>query len=97
MSIEAKKINVVQLILSIDNEDVIDKISAELIQMIPQAKDVDDNLLLARYAGKIEEKLDLDKIMKEQNYSGIEIEKMDRLAKEANIEESIEDLLEMLD
>ena len=97
MTLEAKKINVVQIILSIDNEAIIDQISARLIQMIPSDKKMGDDVLLAKYAGTIEENLDLDKIMKEQNYSGIDIEKMDRLAKEANIEESIEELLQMLD
>ncbi len=65
--------------------------------MIPSDKKTSDDIILAKYAGKIEENLDLDKIMKEQNYSGIDIEKMDRLVKEANIEESIEELLKMLD
>lgn len=97
MSLEAKKINVVQIILSIDNEDVIDQISSKIIQMIPSKEKTSDETLLEKYVGIIEEKLDLDKIMKEQDYNGIDIEKMDRLAKEANIEESIEELLEMLD
>lgn len=97
MSLEAKKINVVQIILSIDNEDIIDQISTKLIQLIPLNKKTDDDILIAKYAGKIEDKLDLDKIMEEQDYKGIDIEKMDRLAKEADIEESIEELLEMLD
>lgn len=97
MSLEAKKINVVQIILSIDNEDVIDQISSKIIQMIPSKEKISDETLLEKYVGIIEEKLDLDKIMKEQDYNGIDIEKMDRLAKEANIEESIEELLEMLD
>ena len=35
--------------------------------------------------------------MEEQGYKGINPAKMDRLAKEANIEESIDELFEMLD
>jgi hypothetical protein len=97
MSLEAKKINVVQIILSIDNEDVIDKISNKIIQMIPSKEQKSDEILLEKYAGKIEEKLDLNQIMKEQGYHGIDKNKMDRLAKEANIEAPIEELLEMLD
>lgn len=53
--------------------------------------------LLSQYAIGIEEKLDLERLKEAQNFQVIDIDKMDRLAKEANIEESIEELLEMLD
>ena len=97
MSLEAKKLNVVQLILSIDNEEVIDEINTKVIELIPSEGKSKDDMLLAKYTGRLEEHVNLNKIMKEQNYQGIDIDKMERLAKEANIEESIDDLLEMLD
>ena len=52
---------------------------------------------LAQYVIGTEEKLDLERLKEAQNYQGIDIDKMDRLAKAANIEESIEELLDMLD
>lgn len=53
--------------------------------------------LLTQYVVEIEEKLNLERLKEAQTFQGIDIDKMDRLAKEANIEESIEELLEMLD
>lgn len=97
MSLEAKKLSVVQIILNIDNEEIIDEINAKVIQLVPSEIKSEDDELLAKYSGSMEDKVDLDKIMKEQNYNGIDIEKMNRLAKEANIEESIDELLEMID
>jgi hypothetical protein len=53
--------------------------------------------LLSQYAIGIEEKLDLERLKEAQNFQVIDIDKMDRLAKAANIEESIEELFDMLD
>ena len=66
-----------------------------MIKMDSQGKEA--KALLAQYVIGIEEKLDLERLKEEQNFEGLGIDKMDRLAKEANIEESIEELLDMLD
>ena len=97
MSLEAKKWNVVQLIASISNEAILDEISARIVQLIPEQTTSDDDALLAKYSGSIEDKLDISKILQEQNYTGIDFEKMAQLAKDANIEEPIDELLEILD
>lgn len=97
MNLEAKKWNVVQMIALIDNEEIIDEISAKIIQLIPEKKELASDPLLSKYAVKIEDTLDLEKLKEEQNFTGIDLEKMDRLANEANIEESIDELFEMLD
>lgn len=97
MNLEAKKWNVVQMIALIDNEEIIDEISAKIIQLIPEGMESTGDSLLSKYAVKIEEKLDLEKLKEEQSFKGVDPEKMDRLAKEANIEESIDELFEMLD
>jgi hypothetical protein len=97
MNLEAKKWNVVQMIASIDNEAIIDEISAKIIQLIPEEKEPTESTLLSKYAVQIEEKIDLEKLKKEQNFEGVDAQKMDRLAKEADIEESIDELFEMLD
>lgn len=95
MSLEAKKWNLVQLISSIDNEDVIDQLSVKIIQLIPNdTKELNENFeLLSKYSEGIEQRLDLSKLIDEQGFNGINVEKMNQLAKEADIEE----LLEMLD
>ena len=97
MNLEAKKWNVVQMIALIDNEEIIDEISAKIIQLIPEKKELASDPLLSKYAVKIEDTLDLEKLKEEQNFTGIDPEKMDRLANEVNIEESIDELFEMLD
>jgi len=96
MNIEEKKRNVVQLISSIKSEKVIDEISEKIIQLIP-AEEFSDVDVVAKYAGNLEEKFNLQKVIAEQGYKGIDFEKMNRLVKDANIEESIDELLAMLD
>ncbi len=97
MNLEAKKLSVVQMILNINSEIILDEINAKIIQIIPDINGNEEDVLLAKYVGRIEEGIVLEKIMKDQNYQGIDNEKMNRLAKEANIEEPIEQLLEMID
>jgi len=95
MSLELKKLNMIQLILSLEDEKTIDEISSKIVQLVPDNM-TESDLLLSRYAGVIEEKLDLEKIIKEQNFKGIDKQKMDQFAKEANIQEPIDDLLDSI-
>ncbi len=52
--------------------------------------------LRKKYEGRIEEKADLEKIKREQGFTGIDKDKMTQLAQKANIKEPLEDLLNML-
>ncbi len=88
MSLKAKKISTVQLILSIENEFLLDAINARIVQLLP-------NNPLAKYIGQIEDKLDLAKVKKEQNYTGTNPKKLEALADAVQIEEPIEELLAM--
>ena len=88
-----KKISAVKLILSVDNEDIINHINANIIQFIPKNE---QEALAAKYAGRIESTLDLEQIKKEQNFNGIDPVKMDKLIAEADINESLDQLLEMM-
>ena len=97
MSLETKKLSMLQLIMAIDSEEIIDQINSKIIQFLPNTQDENQATLLSKYAGTIEDKVDLDKIIKAQNYQGIDKKKMDMLAQKANIQESIDELLEMLD
>jgi len=96
MTLETKKRKVVQLISSIKSEKVIDQINEKLIQLIP-VEELSDADVVSKYAGNLEEEFNLQKVIEEQNFIGVDFEKMDRLKKEANIQESIEELIEMLD
>jgi len=97
MNIETKKNSIIQMILSIADEDILDQISKKLVRLMPanQGNIVKDNIL-DKYRSVIEADFDLDKIKKEQNYQGIDSKKMDRLIEEADIQEPIEDLLKMI-
>lgn len=88
-----KKISAVKLILPADNEDIINHINANIIQFIPKNE---QEALAVKYAGRIESTLDLEQIKKEQNFNGIDPVKMDKLIAEADINESLDQLLEMM-
>jgi len=101
MNIEVEKYKIMQLIMSVDDEQLIVRVSSELRQLIPAKGDVSENTSLVedpiiKYSTVIEQEFDLEKIKKEQNYQGIDAEKMYRLIKEADIQEPIEDLLKMI-
>jgi len=96
MNLETKKRNVVQLISSIKSEEVIDQINEKIIQLLPK-EELSDKDVVSKYASNLEEQFNLKKVISEQNFKGIDFEKMDRLRKDANIKESIDELLEMLD
>ena len=88
----------------------LDSRKQQLIQRIAQIKEEKHFLMLERYMTDIEqENTDLEAIFKpvkktitveelieEQNYTGIDKAKMDRLIEEMDIQEPLEDLLEML-
>jgi len=98
MNIEVKKYNIIQLIMSVADEQLIDQISSKVQQLIP-VKEEDVSIVedpIIKYSTVIEQDFDLEKIKKEQNYQGIDAEKMYRLIKEADIQEPIEDLLKMI-
>jgi len=95
MSLAAKKMDIVEWVLSIQNEAVLDDLSQHIRQIEPQNGQSDDALLF-KYKGEIEEKADLEKIKREQGFTGIDKAKMTDLARQANIEEPLEDLLNML-
>lgn len=94
MSLAIKKINVVQLILSIENESIIDEIRSRIIPLISQR--ISEPNPVELYRTTIEPKLDLEKIKGEQGFKGIDKGKMNQLIEEADIQESIEELLKMI-
>lgn len=92
MTIETKKLHLIKKIMEIDDESIIDKID-ELVGEQPE-KDV--NLILREISKPIEKKLDIEKVKKEQNFQSVDKNEIERLIKEADIQEPIEELLEMI-
>jgi len=52
--------------------------------------------LLAKFAKPSKQKLDIEEIMKEQNYPTYDSKKAEQLVKEMNIQEPFEDLIKMI-
>jgi len=101
MNIEIKKYNIIQLIMSVADEQLIDQINSKVRQLVPVKEEVSEDISLVedpitKYSTVIEQEFDLEKIKKEQNYTGIDAKKMYRLIEEADIQEPIEDLLKMI-
>lgn len=102
MNIEIKRYNIIQLVMLVADEQLLDKVGSELRQSISVKKEhVSENTSLVedpivKYSTVIEQEFDLEKIKKEQNYTGIDAKKMYRLIEEADIQEPIEDLLKMI-
>ncbi len=101
MNIEAKKYNIIQLIMSVADEQLIDQINNKVRQLIPAKEEMTENIPIleepiSQYGIVLKEEIDLEKIKKEQNYQGFDPDEMDRLVEEADIQEPIEELLKMI-
>jgi len=101
MNIEIKKYNIIQLIMSVADEQLIDQISRNVRQLIPVKEDTSEGVSIleepiSQYGIVVKEEIDLEKIKKEQNYKGFDPDEMDRLVEEADIQEPIEELLKMI-
>ncbi|MEZ4848906.1 MAG: hypothetical protein R3B93_09890 [Bacteroidia bacterium] len=59
-------------------------------------QETEDELRLMNLAKPMREKLDIEQLMKEQNYKHPTKEELDNIIKEANIKEPIEELLKMI-
>jgi len=102
MNIEIKKYKIIQLIMSVADEQLIEQISRNVRQLVPaREEDVleDVSILeepISQYGIVIKEEIDLEQIKKEQNYQRFDPDEMDRLVEEADIQEPIEELLKMI-
>jgi hypothetical protein len=96
MSFETKKLNLIKLILSINDEKTIDRIT-NFIDRFFNVSDKAETVDLTPFIATVDTEFDLEKITKAQNYQGTDLEEINDLIKEADVEESLEELLEMLD
>lgn len=92
MNIEAKKKSIIGLIKSVTDENVIDEINAKVVNLIPK----DNNENLNKFRVRVLEKFDLDLIKDQQNYNSPTIEEINDLIDEADIQEPIDELLNMI-
>ena len=90
MTVETKKYKLIERITSLQDEEVLNKLELVLNEYSR------GNLILMEIVKPIREKLDLEQLKKEQNYQGFDKEEVDRLIKEIDLQEPIEELLEMI-
>ncbi|MFK8005529.1 MAG: hypothetical protein AB8H03_04125 [Saprospiraceae bacterium] len=86
-----------EIIISIKDERILDQISHKIIPLIPKNGKLSYDDLVNKYKTTVEPDFDLDKIIEKQNYKGLNSQKLDELIEEIKIEESLEDLLEMIE
>lgn len=90
MNIEVRKYYLIEEIMRVTDEEVLSKFEEIL-------KDYHQNLDSIKYLIRpMRKKTDIDQLVEEQGYKGIDKAKIDQLVEEIGIEEPIEDLLEML-
>jgi len=90
MNIEVRKYYLIEEIMRVTDEEVLSKFEEIL-------KDYRQNLDSIKYLIRpMRKKTDIDQLVEEQGYKGIDKAKIDQLVEEIGIEEPIEDLLEML-
>ena len=90
MVTDTKKLRLIKKITEIEDQALIDQLE-DVINTSGQSEEG-----LTKLASPIKKKFDLEKIKAEQNYQPIDKGELNRLVQEADIQEPIEDLLEML-
>lgn len=90
MTVETKKYKLIEKITSLQDEEVLNKLELVLDEYSR------GNLILMDIVKPIREKLDIEQLKKEQNYQGFDKEEVDRLIKEIDLQEPIEELIKMI-
>ncbi len=90
MSLEIRKHKLIEYIINLDDEALISK-----LEQLLYSKEEGGSVLFSLMK-PMREKLDIEALMKEQNYKHPSKELLDQIIEEADIEESIEELLEMI-
>ena len=94
INLKAKKERIINYINAVDDETTIDEISAKVLGPFTELPESEDVL---KYLTQVEEEFDLEKLAREQNYTGIDMEKIDRILADFDVPQSTEELLAMLD
>lgn len=90
MTLELRKYKLIKLITDLNDEATLAK-----VEQLLHSNDEQDQQLL-NLIKPIKETLDIEALMKEQNYSHPTSTELDEIIREADIEEPIEELLEMI-
>jgi ribosomal protein L14E/L6E/L27E len=93
MTIAIKKIEIAKKVLEEQDEEILNRLDA----ILAKNAELSNAELLEKYAKPIKKKFDLEEVMREQGKKRFDVDKIERLSKQANIQEPIEDLLKMLD
>lgn len=92
MTIEGKKLYLIRKIMEISDESVIDRLD----ELIGEKSEEDKEWVLRQLDKPMKEKLDLEEVKREQNFEEVDKEEIKALIKEADIQEPIEELLQMV-
>jgi|GEM_PF-770195 len=90
-NLDTKKNNILRIIMSVNDEAMIDEISAKVISLLPEQDEAEQYLNTIQ----IEEDIDVEKLVKEQNYTGIDSEEMNEILGDFDVPQSTEELLAM--
>lgn len=89
-NIDSRKLEIFKQIISLDSED-----SLELVEnYLKQVKQEEE---LKEIFKPIRDNISVEELKAEQNYTGFNRERFDQLVKELDIQESLEELLSMID
>lgn len=88
MTIETKKYHLIEQITAIQEEAVLNRLEALLREL------TESNQALLQLAKPMRDKLDIEQLTKEQDFQGVNKEKINRLIEEIALDEPIEDLIE---
>jgi len=92
-NLQIKKDHILRLIMSVNDEATLDEIGAKIVNILPEINEAEQYINNIQ----IEEDIDVEKLAREQNYKGIDLEEMKRLTAELDIPQTTEELLAMLD
>jgi len=92
-NLKAKKDHILRLIMSVNDEAALDEISAKVVSLLPEADEAEHYINNIQ----IEENIDIEKLAREQNYTGIDLEEMNEILADFDVPQSTEELLAMLD
>lgn len=90
MSLEAQKLDLINKITLVESEELL----SELQVLFNQWQDKE--LFLKSLVAPVRKKTDLDEIIKAQNYKGFNRKEFDKLVKEIDIQEPVEELIKMI-
>jgi len=90
MTLENRKHNFISKIKLVDDERILSRLEV-VINNLTHSDDI-----LNKLVRPVRKHLDIDALIKEQNYRGIDRQEFDQIVDELEIREPVEDLLEML-